>query len=421
MSRISELIQFAREHSAYYADLYQDIPKACSELSQYPQVDQQRFWSANEDFGKGILTTEHESGIVFKSGGTSGNPKYSFFTAKEWDSFTEVSGRGFHHNGVKKGDRIANLFYAGELYASFIYVSDLIKSADIGVNYPIGGQTPIEEIVQMLSKLRINVIAGVPTTVMNILEYLNNHPQYQPNIELILFGGESFYPDQLEAIARVFPQAKVHSILYASVDGGELGYFDALTCKNGEHRCFDESTIMEIVDEESGALISEINQTGKLLVTNLNRRLMPLIRYPVGDLALWCEPEGTPNRKFRLVGRSQEGARIGPATLYVQDILSVLEHFKDEVSILNFQILITHDTQKDRAVIKAVAEQMPHDAQALSDAIIAHLYDERSMFKALLENKIIHPISLIWSRSDELESNPRTGKTKHILDHRLEP
>jgi phenylacetate-CoA ligase len=420
MSRIYNLIRFARENSPYYAELYRDVAFECEELSAYPQVDQQHFWEANENFGSGVLTAQHESGIVFKSGGTSGNPKYSYFTAKEWDSFTEVSGRGFCKNGVKKGDRIANLFYAGELYASFIYVSDLVKSADVGVNYPIAGQTPIEEIVHMLQKLHINVIAGVPTTIMNILAYWQQHPEFKSNIELILFGGESFYPDQLEVIKRILPQAKVHSILYASVDGGELGYFDALTCKNGEHRCFDESTIMEIVDEESGEVITEENRVGKLLVSNLNRRLMPLIRYPVGDLAIWCESEGTPNRKFRLIGRSQEGARIGPATLYVQDVVAVLEHFKAEVSILNFQILITHDAQKDRALIKVVPEQMPNNPQELSTAIIEHLYDERSMFKELLEGKLIHPIALEWCHSDALESNPRTGKTKHILDHRME-
>ena len=419
MKRFLEHVNFVREHSPYYADLYKDVAKNCEDISLYPIVEQNSFWEANENFGEGVLSSKHESGIVFKSGGTSGNPKYSYFTAKEWDGFTAVSGRGFRENGVKKGDRIANLFYAGELYASFIYVTDLIKSADVGVSYPISGQTEIKDIVAMIQKLKINVLAGLPTTIMNIVAYIEEHPEIQLHIELVLFGGESFYDDQLTLISRFFGDAKVHSILYASVDGGELGYFEASSCENGEHRVFDESTIMEIVDEETLEVIEDEHVAGKLLVTNLNRKLMPLVRYPVGDVAAWCEPKGTKNRKFKLLGRSQEGARIGPATLYVQDIAAMFEPFRDVVQVLNFQILITHDTQKDRALIKVIPEHTPKEPEKLAQEIIEHLYDERVMFKELLANSKIHPITLEWCHPDDLESNPRTGKTKRILDKRL--
>jgi len=419
MKRFLEHVNFVRQHSPFYAKLYKDVALECENISCYPIVNQKEFWEANENFGTGVLTSQHTSGIVFKSGGTSGNPKYSYFSAKEWDDFTAVSGRGFRNNGVKKGDRIANLFYAGELYASFIYVTDLIKSADIGVTYPIAGQTQIPTIVEMLKKLNINVIAGVPTTIMNIVFYLQTHQEIKLNIELVLFGGESFYNDQLEEIKKVFEGVRVNSILYASVDGGELGYFDASSCSNGEHRVFDESTIMEIIDEETNEVITEVNRGGKLLVTNLNRKLMPLIRYPAGDMAMWCETEDKPNRKFKLLGRSQESARIGPATLYVQDIMDVLKHFHQEVHILNFQILITHEAQKDKAVLRVVPALMPSKKEELSKKIIAHLYNQRVMFKELLANNIIHPISVEWCEADALESNARTGKTKRILDKRI--
>lgn len=417
--RFLEHVNFVRENSPFYAKHYENVPQGCKDLSKYPIVDQKEFWRANENFGEGVLTSKHESGIVFKSGGTSGNPKYSYFTTKDWDNFTEVSGRGFRQNGVKKGDRIANLFYGGELYASFIYLSDLIKCADVGVSYPISGQTEIPTIVKMIKDLKINVIAALPTTIMNIVSFLQTHKEIELKIDLILFAGESFYDDQLQAIKELFGDVKVHSVLYASVDGGELGYFDEATCSNGEHRVFDESTIMEIVDEDTHEVIEEANRVGLLLVTNLNRKLMPLIRYPVGDMAMWCEEAGSRDRRFKLQGRSQEGARIGPATLYAQDIMDVLKHFNDEVQVLSFQLLVTHDDKKDRAVIKAVPAIVPSDVGALSAKIIEYLYEQRTMFKELLSNNKIHPISIEWCDADELDKNARTGKTKRILDRRL--
>ena len=56
-------------------------------------------------------------------------------------------------------------------------------------------------------------------------------------LKRFLFGGESLYPEQARLIAKAFPQAKISSIGYASVDGGHLGFargrFD-----NGEHEVF---------------------------------------------------------------------------------------------------------------------------------------------------------------------------------------
>jgi len=417
--RFVDLIKFARENSLYYKELYKDVEKDCEDISKYPIINQETFWKENADNASLVLTSKQKNGIVFKSGGTTGNPKYSYFTAKEWEDFVSVSGRGFVKNGIKPGDRIANLFYAGELYASFIYVTDLIKSADIGVTFPISGQTDIKEIVSMINKLHINVLAGVPTTIMNIVSYLEDYPELKPKIDLILFGGESFYPDQITAVKGCFENVQINSILYASVDGGELGYFDANNCENGEHRTFDESTILEIVDEDTLEIIEEENIPGKLLVTNLNRRLMPLIRYPVGDMAAWIEPKGAISRKFKLTGRSQEGARVGPATLYVKDMIDIFTHFNDELSVLNFQLLITHEDKKDKVTIKIVPKTMPLNAIELSQKIISRLYKQRKMLKELLQNNIIHPLSLKWCEPDELDKNPRTGKTKHIIDKRL--
>jgi phenylacetate-CoA ligase len=111
---------------------------------------------------------------------------------------------------------------------------------------------------------------------------------------------------------------------------------------------------------------------------------------------------------------------LGPATLYIQDIIAVFEYFKDEVHILNFQILLTHEDAKDKATIKIVPQITPKNSDELGKRVIEHIYNERKLLKDLIKNNIIHPIELQWCHTDELQSNTRTGKTKHIIDKRLE-
>src|SRR5882757_3018360 len=126
---LSEIVAQAREKSPYYKKLYENIgnPKNVK-LSDLPVIDQGEFWNANTIRDNQLLTGPMEDGIVFKSGGTTGQPKFSIFTREEWNTFTDVFGEGMGHTGLVKGDRLANLFYAGELYASFTFIMKSVEA-----------------------------------------------------------------------------------------------------------------------------------------------------------------------------------------------------------------------------------------------------------------------------------------------------
>ena len=90
--------------------------------------------------------------------------------------------------------------------------------------------------------------------------------------------GESFFPPGISKLfyRPAFPGIEVSSAGYASVDAGIIGYADK-ACAPGEHRVFDGATLVEIVDEETDAPIMESGVPGRVVFTNLVRKLMPLI------------------------------------------------------------------------------------------------------------------------------------------------
>ena len=55
---------------------------------------------------------------------------------------------------------------------------------------------------------------------------------------------------------------------------------------------FSEATVVEILDEETLEPVSKVWQEGLVVLTNLTRKLMPLLRYPVGDRGMWTEKLG---------------------------------------------------------------------------------------------------------------------------------
>jgi len=381
---------------------------------------QEDYWAANGLTGNEVLTGPMRDGVVFKSGGTTGSPKFSVFSREEWEIFCEAFGRGIAASGLRAGDRVANLFYAGELYGSFLFITKSLEKSPVAVlQLPIGGTTSLEETARHLRDFGANVLAGVPTTILNLAEHVaaSGADAGAYKLDLVLFGGESLYDDQRERLTRVFPGLRARSIGYASTDAGLLGYADA-GCGPNEHRVFSRDTIVEILDEATGVPIEEPGREGNLVVTNLARSLMPILRYPVGDRGRWVEPKGTPDRKFLLMGRSEEAARVGLVKLYVDDVRRILATLPAEVGVADFQMIVVHHDLRDGLVLRVAASADQARLAAATERVIAELHRARPLYEQFVRESKIHAARVDWVRPGQLETNPRTGKLRRIVDRR---
>ena len=431
---ITDLIAIARGRSPFYKELYKNVGSSDLPLEKYPLIEQADFWKATSQESNQVLTESQTNGVVFKSGGTTGAPKHSVFTKSEWHYFNECFGRGIAAGGLTPGSRVANLFYAGELYASFLFIAKSLELAPVEtLHFPIGGATPVSEIINILNHFQIDTLAGAPTTIMSIIEYLEQNQESKstvlPPIARILFGGETMYPDQRARISALYPAARISSIGYASVDAGLLGYTTP-NCGPGVHFTFSNDTIVEVIDEDTGATITEPHRPGKLVVTNLGRLLMPIIRYPVGDRAQWLDQEGQKvldgggllptDRRFQLLGRSEEAARVGPISLYYEDVRQVLESF----SCSDYQLVLEHHDSRDGIILRIASPTLgKHRAQdnarrELRAQIIEALYRARPLFPQLVAEGKVHAPVIEFVAHSALQCNHRTGKLRRIIDQR---
>ncbi len=416
--QLTQLLLFARQNSPYYRQLYQAIPEQSTRLTDYPILHLESFWQANGTENNQVLTASRTDGITFKSGGSTGKPKYSVFSNADWVAFTQAFGQGMRRSGLQTGESIGNLFYAGSLYASFLFITRSIEQAQAGMCYPIAG-IDLHDTLAIWKEFNLSTLAGVPTTLMNLLTLLDEDPADSLSLKQFLYGGEPMFADQVERLHQYFPQCQVRSIGIAGVDYGELGW----ACPSGElgvHHCFDDSTYLEIVDDADQP-ITQMGVTGRLVLTNLTRRVMPIIRYPVGDVGMWVDPEGTPWRRFKVLGRSQDGARVGPMTLYTDDVMQLIQDFNrqgTELKIINFQIKVTHFEHKDACTLCLVADTTEADLSQLNQDLCQQLYQFRPMFEDLIAKQIVHPLRIEWLTQSELMTNPRTGKLLRLIDQR---
>ncbi|MFB7267575.1 phenylacetate--CoA ligase family protein [Streptomyces nojiriensis] len=420
--QLSDLIRFARHNSPYYRDLYASLPPHVDRLTDLPVVDQRDFWAANALHDSRVLTGPLSEATVYKTGGTTGSPKFSVFTRDEWRTFVTAFGEGLVDTGLRPGHRVADLFYAGELYASFLFVLDSLAHAPVdNVRLPIGGGAPLESTIPTLRDLAAQVLTGTTTTLCRLAEQVVSSGVPLGSVELLLFGGEALFDDQRRLLAAAFPGAEVRSVGYASVDAGLLGRPvpgpDARV-----HRAFTPYSVVEILDDSTGEPVTEPGRPGRVVVTSLFRRLMPIIRYPAGDRAEWT---GTGPGHFRILGRAEEGVRVGPVSLYTQDAQDAVTAADTEGRVVGMQLVVRRWDGRDGLVLRLATApgddaraQVAGGREALARAVVTELETVRPLYPDSVRAGFVHPLSVEWARHRDLAVNPRSGKLVRVLDER---
>ncbi|KIA81125.1 AMP-dependent synthetase [Chromobacterium piscinae] len=408
--KLISLVEHARNHSPYYRSLYHGLPAAGWRLSDLPPVDPSAYWRDSQDLSRWpALTASALDGHVFKTGGSTGDGKLSVFSRDEWQAFVRAFGAGLARQ-LRPGDRVANLFFAGDLYTSLLFTHGALSHTPVPVlEYPFSCTVDHDALIDAIRRHRINVLAGVPAQLLRLVHHLEQLSLTLPGVETVLYAGESLFGEQIALLKQVFPQARIGSIGCASVDAGLIGFADP-DCDHGEHRVFDADSIIEIIDEDSGEAIDEPGRRGLLLVTNLQRRLMPVIRYPSGDLACWREPPG-PQRKFALLGRAGNGhrVRVGTLSLFPDELGHALGEQQD---LLAWQLEISRRDGRNCLEL-LLAARAPLDLPRLRQALLASQ-------PAIAEQCGKEQLSLALRQAspEAMRTHPRSGKLLRVVDRR---
>ncbi|MGW3175690.1 phenylacetate--CoA ligase family protein [Streptomyces sp. NPDC001153] len=411
----AELVRFARANSDFYRELYAGLPEQVTHLTDLPVVPQADFWRANSPQDNRLLTAPLDEGVVFRSGGTTGSPKFSYYTRTEWREFTSAFGAGLVRAGLRPGHRVADLFYAGDLYASFSFVLDALHRSPVAnVRLPIGGAAPWESTAATLEEFRVQVVAGTPTTLCSLAERLTGAGRTLPEVELLFFGGECLFGDQLPLLRAAFPNARPRSLGYASVDAGLLG--EAVPGDDPRvHRAFTPYTVVEILCDDTDRPVEANGVPGRLVVTDLRRRLMPVLRYPAGDRAEWVDRDAG---VFRILGRAEEGVRVGPVSLYTEDVHDVVKRADAAGEVTGLQLVVRRHDGRDGLVLRLAIADPGREHAGLGESVVAALLAQRPFYATATAAGHVNPLSVEWVRHRDLTVNTRSGKLVRVVDER---
>jgi phenylacetate-CoA ligase len=146
---------------------------------------------------------------------------------------------------------------------------------------------------------RPRILFGYATSIYRFAQFVRNNPFQDIGFDSIFTSAELLHPFARQYIEETF-QCKVYD-RYGTL---ELG---GVACECEAHAGLHISTENNYVEVLCGGLPAEAGEVGDLIVTNLNNRGMPFIRYRIGDAGAWDEADACPCGRASPKLKSLEG------------------------------------------------------------------------------------------------------------------
>jgi putative adenylate-forming enzyme len=154
----------------------------------------------------------------------------------------------------------------------------------------------IENINRQLEKINPNIISAPPSMLKIIAnEYEKGNLSINPG-RLISYA-EVLYPDVKKYLEQVF-KCPVHQI-YKCTEGPI-----AISCKFGSLHINEDLVALQALDD-NGAPISPGQPSKKLIITDLHKKALPVIRYELNDIITISKEKCRCRSEFRVIEEIQ--------------------------------------------------------------------------------------------------------------------
>jgi phenylacetate-CoA ligase len=259
-------------------------------------------YGSNLTFPRSAYTRLHQTS------GTTGRPLRILDTPASWDWWLRCWGFVYRGAGVGPDDCVFCAFSFGPFIG---FWSAFEAAPRVGaLVIPGGGQTS-EQRLQMILDNEVTVLVCTPTYALRLAEVAREQgiDVSGSSVRVTLHAGEpgASIPSTKQRIEQAWG-ARCHDHAGAT-EVGALG-FECVAQPGGIH-LNEAEFIFEVIDPASGAPSDE----GELVVTNLGRPGVPVLRYRTGDRVKLQGGECPCGRTFRRV----EGGLLGR----VDDMLTV--------------------------------------------------------------------------------------------------
>ena len=270
---------------------------------------------------------------IYSTSGTTGAPSYIPLTAGDLDNWLTASTRSYAASGVAAGQRIVTTYNAGPFAAG----AALSAFERLGLcHIPVGtGNT--ERLMAAVERLRPAAAVLTPSYAAYLVEWSaeRKFDLRASSVERVLVAGE---PGGGEPALRAQLEAGWGARVTEAMGIGDIGVSLWGECEHqaGMHLGARGFVHPELIDPESGAALElEDGAQGELVLTHLQHRAAPLLRFRTRDhVQVWTGPCdcGRTTPRVRCLGRTDDMLIVRGVNVFPSAVREVVGAFAPDVS-----------------------------------------------------------------------------------------
>jgi phenylacetate-CoA ligase len=380
-----EQLAYLLERSPFYREKLAGVePHGLAEIAQLPltEKDELRATVTPENPFGAHLCAPDEIVRVYSTSGTTGTPSYIPLTAGDYENWVIGGARSYGASGVRAGERIVSTYNAGP----FVAGAALAAFDRIGLSHIPMGTGNSERLLRAIELLGPEAVVLTPSYAAYLVE--REPGLAESSVKRVLVAGE---PGGGEPAFRAKLEEGWGAKVTEAMGIGDIGPSLWGECEEqtGMHLGARGFVHAEIIEPESGeALELADGATGELVLTHLQHRAAPLLRFRTRDhveiRTSGC-PCGRTGPRVRCIGRTDDMLIVRGVNVFPSAIREVVSEFAPHVT---GRILVRPTTSGPRQdpplpVTVELAEAVA-PSNGLAESIAARLR-EALVFQARVE------------------------------------
>ncbi len=344
---------------------------------------------------------------IHASSGTTGKPTVVGYTRKDLDAWANLCARFLTAGGLTTGDIVHVAFSYGLFTGGFglHYGAEKVGAAVIPVS---GGRS--ERQISIMKDFGSTALVCTPSYAIYLAEIMHQSGVRREDMKLKLgFFGAEFWTERM----RQEIQAKLGVFATDNYGLSEVigpGVSGECLEQNGMH-ISEDHFYAELIDPDTCQPVDPA-RGGELVLTNLMKEAVPLIRYRTRDICMLksdpCPCGRTTVRMSKVSGRSDDMLIIRGVNVFPSQVEEVLLDVKG--TLPHYQLVVTREGAMDKLAVHV---------EVTEDFFFDEMKKLQEM-ELLLERKLENQLGL---RAAVKLVEPKTierseGKARRVVDNR---
>ena len=332
---------------------------------------------ANYPFGL-VAGDMREDGVrIHSSSGTTGTPTVIVHSQHDLDSWANLVARCLYMVGIRKTDVFQNSSGYGMFTGGLGFQYGAERLGALTVPAAAGNS---KRQIKFITDFKTTALHAIPSYAIRLAEVFQEEGMDPAGTSLktLVIGAEPHTDEQRRKIERMLGVKAYNSFGMTEMNGPGVAF--ECTEQDGMH-FWEDCYLVEIINPETGEPVPE-GEIGELVLTTLDREMMPLIRYRTRDLTRIlpgkCPCGRTHIRIDRIKGRSDDMFIIKGVNIFPMQVEKVLVQFPELGS--NYLITLETVNNQDEMIVEVELSDLSTDnyieLQKISKAITRQLKDE---------------------------------------------